>query len=126
MLSSLHRFVTVPAVESEEDADVAQEMVLYLHVLSTCLLHPAKCSGQTLEIIPASSLSVLYHLRSMRQPCQLPLLKIDPESDPVSPLHGHPWSKPSPPSYAMATASQVPPPKQDPSVHPPAIARAVL
>lgn len=35
MLSSLHHFVTIAAVDSEEDADVAQEMVLYLRILST-------------------------------------------------------------------------------------------
>ena len=35
MRSSLHLFVTIAAVDSEEDADVAQEMVLYLRILST-------------------------------------------------------------------------------------------
>lgn len=42
MLSSLHHFVTVAAVESEEGADMAQEMVLYLRILSTWLLRLAK------------------------------------------------------------------------------------
>ena len=69
--------MTAVAAESAEDADLVQEMVLCLCLLSTWLLHSSRCSGPALEVIPDFSLSLLRHIQFMRK-----LLKIDPASDP--------------------------------------------
>lgn len=111
--------VSVAAVEPEGAADLVQEVILCLCLLSRWLAHSSSFSGQALAFIPDSSLSLIHHNWSIGKSCQHYPSKYVQNQVPSYHIHAHLLTtcKPaSPPASWCGLPDSTPLPPLPPSV----------